>query len=170
MMTTATRQPNAVWIIQNIQGDYNDEYYTPRATTKFFLTREDACKALVPFHRHDARRNKVAKHIERSADPDGLWAELVAYLHFPTDHTPEELAALSTKLGVQDVAKLLKYGDGNFRQNEFRILKLTIDAETPCAHPYLDSYAEDLRRGLITQDEYDQQIKGDRDRWWDTSQ
>lgn len=165
-----TLSPSSVWIIQNIRGDYNDEYYTPRSTAKFFLTEHDAVAALVPFHQNVAAKSSIAKRINMSDDPGALWHELVRYIHFGDRFTDVERNSLVAGLDITlDALESVRRYSSNFDngRDEYRILELKFDALAPCSNGgYESCLLEDLKRGTINQEQYAAALERHQQTWW----
>lgn len=162
--------PTSVWIIQNMRGDYNDEYYTPRSTKKFFLSEDEAVAALVPYHRSVAAKSKIAKRINGSPNPNALWHELVKFIHFPVRFSEVERECLAAHLHItKDKLAQLRSWSNEFDNGleEYRIFELRLDADVPCGNNYfVEDKLADLHCGTISQEEYDADVERHKQTWW----
>jgi len=157
-----------VWIIQNFMGDYNDEYYIPRKTQKFYLTEKEVVAAFLPYFKQlhqeslDHTNGLVSSSTKWSNLTDCVWAELVRFKFCRKNMTEEEVANLTATLGAAPKEYVLPHNSCY----EYRLIELSLDASTPVVYPYQDSLSDALEEGDITQEVYNKRISEINNKWW----
>lgn len=165
---TAPAPIQNVWIIQCMQGDYNDQYYVPRDTAKFYLTPDEAIDAYLPYCLANPTQlvsSDVLKRINKlENNQDLVWRDVIRWKFCRETMTESQVSALCAALSL-DPKNLDKFEYDD--ELSYKIIKLSIDAPTPVVNPCIQQAEEMLSDGDMTQEERDEEIRKFTTEWWE---
>lgn len=165
---TAPAPIQNVWIIQCMQGDYNDQYYVPRDTAKFYLTPDEAIDAYLPYCLANPTRivsSEVLNGINKLENKEQVWREVIRWKFCRETMTAFQVLDLCAKLS------LVRKDIENFEHDDeldYKIVKLSIDAPTPVVNPCIQQAEEMFSDGDMTEEERDKEVEKFTVEWWES--
>lgn len=150
-----------------MQGDYNDQYYVPRDTARFYLTPDEAIDAYLPYLQANPEQvvsSDVLARMNKLKNKDLVWREVIRWKFCRETMTDSQVSDLCAALSL-DPKNI-----GEFEHNDelsYKIIRLSIDAPTPVVNPFVVQAEETFSAGDMTEEERDEEIRKFTTEWWE---